>query len=100
MTRGELAVGLLPESDEETRLQFLESGIVQRQQIFHGIRFQIHSIFDCDMILGQKSRQVLLAAYPHLTRLAATPDASDSLWAHLVMSVLEEYAGPCLNNWF
>ena len=77
MTRGELAVGLLPESDEETRLQFLEIA-GNRPETTNFSWDTVSNPFDIRLRYdfgAEESSEVLLAAYPHLTRLAATPDA-------------------------
>ena len=77
MTRGELAVGLLPESDEETRLQFLEKA-GNRPETTNFSWDTVSNPFDIRLRYdfgAEESSEVLLAAYPHLTRLAATPDA-------------------------
>ena len=75
--RGELAVGLLPESDEETRLRFLETAgnrleTTQFSWDTHSNPFDIRVRYEFG---AEESSEVLLAAYPHLTRLAATPDS-------------------------
>ena len=75
--RGELAVGLLPESDEETRVRFLETAgnrleTTQFSWDTHSNPFDIRVRYDFG---AEESSEVLLAAYPHLTRLAATPDS-------------------------
>jgi len=77
ITRGELAVGLFPESDEETRLRFLEvAGNRPETTNFswdtHSNPFDIRVRYEFG---AEESSEILLAAYPHLTRLAATPDS-------------------------
>ena len=75
--RGELAVGLLPESDDETRVRFLETAgnrleTTQFSWDTHSNPFDIRVRYEFG---AEESSEVLLAAYPHLTRLAATPDS-------------------------
>ena len=77
VTRGELAVGLLPESDEETRLRFLETAgnRLETTQFSWDTRSNPFDIRVRYEFGAEESSEVLLAAYPHLTRLAATPDS-------------------------
>ena len=77
ITRGGLAVGLLPESDEETRLRFLETAGNRPETtqfswdtVSDPFDIRVHYEFG-----AEESSEILLAAYPHLTRLAATPDS-------------------------
>ena len=75
--RGELAVGLLPESVEETRVRFLETAGNRLETTHfswdtHSNPFDIRVRYEFG---AEESSEVLLAAYPHLTRLAATPDS-------------------------
>ena len=77
VSRGELAVGLLPESVEETRVRFLETvgnrlETTQFSWDTHSNPFDIRVRYKFG---AEESSEVLLAAYPHLTRLAATPDS-------------------------
>ena len=77
VSRGELAVGLLPESVEETRVRFLETvgnrlETTQFSWDTHSNPFDIRVRYKFG---AEESSEVLLATYPHLTRLAATPDS-------------------------
>ena len=75
--RGTLAVGLLPESNQDIRSQFLETAN-NRPETTQFSWDTVSDPFDIQLryeFVSDNAAEILFAAYPHVTRLASAPDS-------------------------